>query len=256
MGVATEDASGFSGLPRSLSLWWSEETEYVLQSIERLAAYARGYNRLRSARLSPGRMTMHDEPADSNRWTINRATNRLVVETSWAPSFSRHHHYQQQQQRNATFRPVAERSPLRCCGTQQASTYRANGNLDSNCLEAYSLDHSIYFKTVGEVRRGPREDDNNNNNEVLDCGDFLASDFADDDDYDEDALELRERLMMSREDDDQRPGVVQLCRSREDEANNNNNNTSGSSVNLAWCDSWRPVSPLVPATCTGRVMMQ
>jgi len=35
---------------KNLSKWWSEETEYIFQRIERWVAFARGYNRFRSQR--------------------------------------------------------------------------------------------------------------------------------------------------------------------------------------------------------------
>ena len=256
MGITQEDSStsGFS-FPKNLSVWWSEETEYVLQRIERWAACARGYNRLRSVRLSPGRMTMQEEP--ENRWSISRATNRLVVENSWSPSFRGRRKPQQQQQQEPS-----EQARLRCCALGNLD-YKSNGNLGSNVLEEYSLDHSIYFKTIGEIRSELRpasknetttsdhnDSDNSNNNNngpakqpPLDCGDFLSSDFDElDDDEDVDLEELaaanyqlREQLAANCDCEDDTDsdsdsehnshgsGVIQVCRSvmDEDEINNN-----------------------------------
>ncbi|XP_014223590.1 uncharacterized protein LOC106650198 [Trichogramma pretiosum] len=233
MGVSSEDVLSFS---RQLSSWWSEEAEYVLQRIERWAAYARGYNRLRSVRLSPGRMTMQDEP--EARWTINKSTQRLEVEEDWAPSFTR--------RRGGG--PIQERSRLNCCPMD----YKSAGKLESRCLEEYSMDHSIYFKTIGDLRqsnsnRSIASEINGNNsngsssNSVksptqlpLDCGDFLSSDFDDDEeDEDDDEAELAEldaadyelREQLDRLEADRRrinngsngnsigSGIVQLCRS-------------------------------------------
>ncbi|XP_058804798.1 uncharacterized protein LOC131671963 [Phymastichus coffea] len=249
MGVASED-SGLLSFPKNLSVWWSEEADNVLQRFERWAAYARGYNRLRSARLSAGRMTMNEEGPDCNRWSINQTTSRLQVDGGrWAPSF---------RQRTRQRQPAAaERSRLRCCANLD---YKSNGNLDSDCLQTYGMDHSIYFKTVGDVRsekrsgalNGNKNDDANDDaasvttpssakSAPIDCGDFLSSDF-DELDSDDDGLEefddadyvLREQLDQlaaacgqgsDAEESDmrQRMGEVQLCRSviNEDEVNNN-----------------------------------
>ena len=125
---------------RGLSEWWSEETEYIFQKIERWAAYARGYNRLRSQRISRGRMTM-DEFL-SSRWNIS-GNKIFIEEASWNPqvkTLNRSH------ARNT--RP--EELKLNCCGTLN---YKSNGNLNSSCLETYSYDHSIYFKTIGDLKR-------------------------------------------------------------------------------------------------------
>lgn len=217
----------------------------MLQRIERWAAYARGYNRLRSVRLSPGRMTMQEEP--ESRWSISQATNRLVVENNWSPSF---------RQRRQTRTSAPEQTRLNCCALSNLN-YKSNANLDSNCLEAYSLDHSIYFKTIGEIRSELRSKTENGNNTTeqqprttpLDCGDFLSSDFDDDEelaaDLDDVDFDLREQLDQLElgcnvytssgdelQDDDSEEqlqasanssGVIQLCRSQlnEDEINNN-----------------------------------
>lgn len=240
MGVSTIDDQdqhrGSFSFPKNLSVWWNEETEYVLQRIERWAAYARGYNRLRPVRLSTGRMTMNDTIYEEEQ-SLRRWSSSLQPATGAAN----------------------ERARLRCCGYD----YRSNGNLDRNCLETYSLDHSIYFKTIGDIKSesssssSNSNNKNNNNNNAknrkysfgeeeepvrtpLDCGDFLASDFDDDGEDDVgtdeelrefDAVDyvLREQLeQLAAEGDEEllssRPGkVIQICRSviDEDEINNN-----------------------------------
>ncbi|KAH0944649.1 hypothetical protein HN011_008937 [Eciton burchellii] len=40
--------------------------------------------------------------------------------------------------------------------------YHSNSKLDNNCLEIFRYDHSIYFKTIGEMR--------NNKNDVAKLG--------------------------------------------------------------------------------------
>ncbi|XP_066597464.1 protein hook homolog [Prorops nasuta] len=134
---------------KGLSEWWSEETEYVFQRIERWAAYARGYNRLRSQRLSRGRMTMQESQGHS--WSIS--SNKLVIEEpSWNPRF---HALRRTHRRKSR----GEETKLNCCGT---FSYQSNNNLDSSCLESYSYDHSIYFKTIGDIKNNKslEEEDN------------------------------------------------------------------------------------------------
>lgn len=131
---------------RNFSEWWSEETEYVFQRIERWAAYARGYNRLRSQRLSSGRMTMHKD--ERSTWSISSSNKMVIDDTSWSPRF-------QDLKRSHDQRSPREETRLNCCGTFD---YKSNGNLDSNCLDTYRYDHSIYFKTIGEIRNSKRDD--------------------------------------------------------------------------------------------------
>ncbi|XP_012256123.2 uncharacterized protein LOC105686091 [Athalia rosae] len=130
---------------RGLSNWWTEETEYVFQRIERWAAFARGYNRLRSQRYSRGRLTMTEEPVEPG-WNIS--ANKLVVDEcdSWNPRF---HNLQRSRRRKS--RP--EEARINCCGT---FNYQSNNKLDSPCLETYRYDHSIYFKTIGDIRGSDR----------------------------------------------------------------------------------------------------
>lgn len=130
-------------LQKGLTEWWNEETEYVLQRIERWAAYARGYNRLRSQRLSRGRMTM--QTGQEPRWSIS--SNKLIIEDmSWSPRF----HTMKKSRRKSR----AEETKINCCGT---FNYQSNSNLDSNCLETYRYDHSIYFKTIGDIRNSKKD---------------------------------------------------------------------------------------------------
>lgn len=135
-----------ASLHKGLSEWWSEETEYVFQRIERWAAFARGYNRLRSQRLSRGRLTMQEE--QEPRWSIS--SNKIIIEDpAWSPRF---HNLKRSHRRRS--RPD-ENCKINCCGT---FNYQSNGNIDSTCLETYRYDHSIYFKTIGDIKsskRGP-----------------------------------------------------------------------------------------------------
>lgn len=141
--TATMSDDAGSTFHKGLSEWWSEETEYVFQRIERWAAFARGYNRLRSQRLSRGRMTMQEEP--ESRWRI--ASNKLVIDdNSWSPRF----HTLKKSRRKSQ----PEELRINCCGTL---TYQSNSNLDSKCLETYRYDHSIYFKTIGDIRNSKKD---------------------------------------------------------------------------------------------------
>lgn len=130
-------------LQKGLAEWWSEETEYIFQRIERWAAYARGYNRLRSQRLSRGRMTM--QGGQEPRWSIS--SNKIIIDdSSWSPRF----HTLKKSRRKS--RP--EETKINCCGT---FNYQSNSNLDSTCLETYRYDHSIYFKTIGDIKNSKKE---------------------------------------------------------------------------------------------------
>ncbi|XP_067211223.1 uncharacterized protein [Linepithema humile] len=115
---------------KGLSEWWSEETEYVFQRIERWAAFARGYYRLRS-----------------QRWSKNQqATQESSGETACTPQF-----YSLKRSRRKS---GPEETKINCCGT---FNYQSNSKLDSNCLETYRYDHSIYFKTIGDIRSDKRD---------------------------------------------------------------------------------------------------
>lgn len=51
-----------------------------------------------------------------------------------------------------------EEIKINCCGT---FNYQSNNRLDSNCLETYRYDHSIYFKTIGDIRNDKRNQNQN-----------------------------------------------------------------------------------------------
>lgn len=51
-----------------------------------------------------------------------------------------------------------EEIKINCCGT---FNYQSNSKLDSNCLETYRYDHSIYFKTIGDIRSDKRDHNQN-----------------------------------------------------------------------------------------------
>ncbi|XP_043275200.1 uncharacterized protein [Venturia canescens] len=144
MAIAMTEEMGAS-LHRGLSEWWSEETEYIFQRIERWAALARGYNRLRSQRLSRGRLTMQEE--QEPRWSIS--SNKIVIEDpDWSPRF---HNLRRSHRRKSR---TDENCRINCCGT---FNYQSSCNLDSNCLENYRYDHSIYFKTIGDIKSSKRD---------------------------------------------------------------------------------------------------
>lgn len=139
--IMSEDVS--VTIQKGLSEWWNEETEYIFQRIERWAAYARGYNRLRSQRLSRGRMTM--QGGQEPRWSIS--SNKLIIDDcSWSPRF----HSLKKSRRKS--RP--EETKIDCCATLN---YQSNSNLDSSCLETYRYDHSIYFKTIGDIKNDKKQ---------------------------------------------------------------------------------------------------
>lgn len=46
-----------------------------------------------------------------------------------------------------------ENAKINCCGT---FSYQSNKQLDNNCLETYQYDHSIYFKTIGDIRKNKK----------------------------------------------------------------------------------------------------
>lgn len=86
---------------------------------------------------------MTEEPAEPG-WNIS--ANKLVVEdcAAWDPRF-----HSMQRSRRRKSRP--EEARINCCGT---FNYQSNNNVDSSCLETYRYDHSIYFKTIGDIRSG------------------------------------------------------------------------------------------------------
>ncbi|KAL6258170.1 hypothetical protein P5V15_010095 [Pogonomyrmex californicus] len=121
---------------KGLSEWWSEETEYVLQRIERWAAFARGYNILRS-----------------QRWFKYRQT----VQKSWNTFFDEIPlQFHNLKRSRLKLRP--EETKINCCGS---FNYQSNSKLNSNCLETYQYDHSIYFKTIGDIKNDKRDQNYN-----------------------------------------------------------------------------------------------
>ncbi|XP_032688169.1 uncharacterized protein LOC116852192 [Odontomachus brunneus] len=129
---------------KGLSEWWGEETEYVLQRIERWAAFARGYNRLRSQRWSKDRQQAHEHYQDSS-WNV--LTRKSSIDETTCPS--RFHNLERSRRK-----AQPEETKINCCGT---FNYQSNSELDSNCLETYRYDHSIYFKTIGDIRNDRRD---------------------------------------------------------------------------------------------------
>ncbi|XP_072752819.1 uncharacterized protein [Anoplolepis gracilipes] len=115
---------------RGLSEWWNEETEYMLQRIERWATFVRGYNRLRSQRWW-SKETLQDIPDASDE-----AASRFY-------SLKR-----------SRWKSRPEEIKINCCGR---FNYQSNSKLESNCLETYRYDHSIYFKTIGDIRNDKRD---------------------------------------------------------------------------------------------------
>ncbi|XP_063972837.1 uncharacterized protein LOC135160332 isoform X2 [Diachasmimorpha longicaudata] len=131
MVVTTMSEEGVQ-IQKGLSEWWSEESVYLLQRIERWAALARGYNRLRSHKFSRGRLTFGEVLEDDEERYIStdfESLRRSERMKSRSPDESRR---------------------INCCGT---FNYQSNNRLDSTCLETYRYDHSIYFKTIGDIKR-------------------------------------------------------------------------------------------------------
>ncbi|KYN33939.1 hypothetical protein ALC56_11753 [Trachymyrmex septentrionalis] len=114
-------------IKKNLSEWWSEETEYIFQRIERWAAFARGYNRFRSQRWFENQQMMQDN------W--NMSSNETPI---------KFHSLKQ-----SRWKLSPEEIKINCCGT---FNYQSNSQLDSNCLKMHQYDHSIYFKTIGDIK--------------------------------------------------------------------------------------------------------
>ncbi|KAL2711898.1 hypothetical protein V1478_018919 [Vespula squamosa] len=150
MAVTTNfDETNMALFYKGLFEWWNEETEYLFQRIQRWAALTKGYNRLRSERLSKGRLTMHAESGSkwnfsSNKRIFLRTKEYFIEDSSWSPSFYvlKRNQRRSRQEEKIKINRNAD-SVLR---------YRTNDNLDSTCLENYRYDNSIYFKTIGEIR--------------------------------------------------------------------------------------------------------
>ncbi|KAF7384887.1 hypothetical protein HZH66_011973 [Vespula vulgaris] len=150
MAVTTNfDETNTALFYKGLFEWWNEETEYLFQRIQRWATLTRGYDRLRSERLSKGRLTMHAESGSkwnfsSNKQIFLRTKEYFIEESSWSPSFyilKRNQRRSRQEEKIKINR-----------NADNVLGYRTNDNLDSTCLENYRYDNSIYFKTIGEIR--------------------------------------------------------------------------------------------------------
>lgn len=55
--------------------------------------------------------------------------------------------------KRSRWRSRPEEIKINCCGS---FNYQSNSELKSNCLETYRYDHSIYFKTIGDIRSDKR----------------------------------------------------------------------------------------------------
>lgn len=191
MALTTDDA--MIPFHKGLSEWWSEETEYVFQRIERWAAFARGYNRLRSERLSKGRLTMHEE--QESRWSIS--SNKLIIDDpSWSPAF---HTLKRSRRRS---RQEEEMKINRY--TDGVLGYRSNADVDSTCLETYRYDHSIYFKTIGEIRNGKKngtESDGDSKERSTD-GEDVDQEEVQDEEEEEDEEDVEEATFVYNSVDD------------------------------------------------------
>ncbi|XP_044596264.1 uncharacterized protein LOC123273111 isoform X3 [Cotesia glomerata] len=82
MMMITEDVVSFQ---KGLMDWLTEESEYLMQRLDRWTTIARGYNRLYPQRLSRGCMTMQKEP-DEESW---RHSPSFKILTSSSSSSSR-----------------------------------------------------------------------------------------------------------------------------------------------------------------------
>ncbi|XP_057325834.1 homeobox protein 9-like [Microplitis mediator] len=150
MMMITEDVVSFQ---KGLMDWLTEESEYVLQRLDRWTSIARGYNRLYPQRLSRGCMTMQKEPDDES-WRHSPSFHTLTGSSS----------------RRVTRIPDEVRK-INCCGT---FNYQSNSRVDNSCLEAYRYDHSIYFKTIGDIKSSKNIKETENHEckeETLDCSD-------------------------------------------------------------------------------------
>ncbi|CAD6222243.1 GSCOCG00000853001-RA-CDS [Cotesia congregata] len=129
MMMITEDVVSFQ---KGLMDWLTEESEYLMQRLDRWTTIARGYNRLYPQRLSRGCMTMQKEP-DEESWRHSPSFKILTSSSS----------------RRITRPADDEIRKINCCGT---FNYQSNSRVDNSCLEAYRYDHSIYFKTIGDIK--------------------------------------------------------------------------------------------------------
>ncbi|KYM93172.1 hypothetical protein ALC53_00107 [Atta colombica] len=128
---------------KNLSEWWSEETEYIFQRIERWAAFARGYNRFRSQRWFENQQTRQDN------WNMSSDETPIKFQSL----------------KQSRWKLSPEEIKINCCGT---FNYQSNSKLDSNCLKMHQYDHSIYFKTIGDIRSEKRHQIQNQDGASID----------------------------------------------------------------------------------------
>lgn len=113
----------------------------MFQRIERWAAFARGYNRLRSQKWSKDRSKDQQQHHRRDSWNVSVRKPSVDGAATCAPRF-----YNLERSRR---KAQPEEAKINCCGT---FSYQSNSELDSNCLETYRYDHSIYFKTIGDIK--------------------------------------------------------------------------------------------------------
>lgn len=68
-----------------------------------------------------------------------------------------------------------EEIKINCCGS---FNYQSNSKLDSNCLETYRYDHSIYFKTIGDIRNDKGDQDQNQDSDSISSEELVEWDAS------------------------------------------------------------------------------
>lgn len=107
MVIGSRRDNNSSYFQKGLSEWWNQESEYLLQRIEKWTGFSRGYNRLKTIK------SIDDDDCEIER------------------------------------KKITEKNKINCCGK---FNYQSNNNFDNTCLETYRYDHSIYFKTIGDIK--------------------------------------------------------------------------------------------------------
>ncbi|XP_044001545.1 putative uncharacterized protein DDB_G0282281 [Aphidius gifuensis] len=115
---------------KGLSEWWNQESEYLIQRIEKWTGFSRGYNRLKTIKS----IDDDDCEIDENLYYKRKK--------------------------------ITEKNKINCCGK---FNYQSNNNFDNTCLETYRYDHSIYFKTIGDIKNSK------NNNQIDDKHDNISN---------------------------------------------------------------------------------
>lgn len=131
--VMRHDNNSPSYFQKGLSDWWNEESEYFIQRIEKWAGISRGYNRLKSTKSFDNDDDNNDGEDCSRRWKNFNSLKKS------------------QRRKSHT---TEEKTKINCCGTFK---YQSNNNFDNTCLETYRYDHSIYFKTIGDIKNHKNE---------------------------------------------------------------------------------------------------